>query len=497
MENNQINNTMNLGNNVGGANPSIFGNVTNANIPSQQPSSAEQINLNYQATAGYAQPVQPQFVNETIGTTVASAPVNAEINVQAPVTPINEVVVTTETTTTTEDKINETQAVKGPILIKGDITVPTILLREMTSQARKVGVSNNMQPLSEVLNLIINENGITMRATSGKGKQDIEIVDNKYVFTSSLNVSLDIKVFSEYLNVARSEVLTLKFVESENTLYITTDNGERKFAQRVDGSTHQPVVHELHYPIAYDDMIPVNYERLKTLLALNSSARDLATKSFYEYLKGMYCGEDIVVSSDGNIMTIQPNQTEFNNKIFFLNNDVCKLISELAFDSSKFRIGFTEANGFLAGITISDGRITICGPIDINESFPVEVARNFWTSNGFIQGVTVETKAFLDVIKSVIPFIPVMGEDLDKLIIDIKDDEMIVKCSDNTAREVLAINNTANYATTKSIILPASKLDKLVQTIQADTFELMIDAQVDNYICLSYDNLRSIVTTLN
>lgn len=504
MENNQTN-TMNLGGNVAGAMPPVFGS---ANVPQQQPSTAEQIKLDHQntVTSRYVQVVQqPAYGDLTeeelnAGITQTQTTINQTTtlgsSVQSDITNVATVVATAEAQDTVPPTETATE-IKEPVVITGDIVVPTILLREMVAQARKVGVANNMQPLSEVLNLIIDENGITMRTTSGRGKQDFECVDKRYVFKSKLSVSLDIRMFGEYLNAERNSTLTLKFVEAENTLYITTDTGMRKFAQRVDGSTHQPVENVLHFPVAYEDMINIDYARLKKLLDLTSSARDLATKSMYEYLKGMYCGDDIIVSSDGNIMIIQANDTEFKDKIFFLNNDLCSLILGINFNPTTFRIGITEANGAPAGMTISDGRTTICGPLSIEESFPVQPAKNFWNSKGFVQQVSIETRAFLDILKSVIPFVPTMGDDLDKVAISINGNEMEIKCLDGTAREVLDVINTSNFVTSKPISLPISKLEKLVGTIISDNFDFMVDIQADNCICLSYDGLRSIVTTLN
>lgn len=473
MENNQFN-TINLGDNLGANN--------NSPVFVERPT----------AVSGAQEPVVRIF-----NPYVQVAPQQATVQVAQE---FNEVQPAT-TAEVIEEVATENEEVAGPvspIYVTGDIQVPTVLLRGLVSQARKVGTASNLNPLTEVLNLDINKDGITVRANGGNDGIDFECIDRSYTFEKSLSISLDITVFGEYLNAERNNMLTLDYVEDENTLYINTQSGTRKFPQRVDSSTHQPVVFSLKYPLDYNSMTPVDYTRLREILDLNSSARDLALKTGYDFLKGMYCGEDIIVSSDGNVMVIQPNTTEFNNRIFFMENDLCKLVTGLIFNIADFRVGFVEEDGFTKAIVMSDGRTTICSPVILNEKFPVEVARNFWNSSSLIQSIQVPTKDLYAVIKSVMPFIPKMGDDIDKLSLEISGTTMIVKCLDNTAVEKLTVVNTGNFATgNKPIHLPATKLDKVLQTVKSDTVELLIDAQSDNYICLSYNNQKSIVTTLN
>lgn len=478
MEENQTN-TMNLGNNIGGAMPPVFSSVDTTS----RLNTTDEL----QVTIGEPEMINTQTAvtnvnnNVTIGDISVNS-VQTEAQVQSAVPPVPP-----------EDNSES----KEPIVLNDDITVPTILLRDMVAQARKVGISNNLQPLSEILNLIIDENGITMKATSGKGRPDFMCTDKKYVSTTKIAVSLDIRVFGEYLNAEKNNTVTLKFIESEGVLYITTDTGVRKFPQRMDESTHQPIVHKLQFPYNYDDMMNVDYTKLRALLDLSSSARDLAnTLNSYPYLQGLYCGDDIVVASDGNVMTIQPNQTEFKNEIFFLNNDMCKLITDIHFEQSKFKVGITKVNGFVAGITISDGRTTICGPITVDANFPVSAAKEFWGSTGFTQSIRFETRALLDVIKSIVPFIPSIGDAVDKITFEIKGDEAEIKCLDGSAKEVLGIINNTNYNTATPIPLPASKLGKVLQSVKTDNFDMLINPTADNCVCLSYDGIRNIVTTL-
>ena len=470
--------TINLGHNIGNVNQPIFstqdtnggnGVVIQAHNVIQPMSVVEPV-------------IAPQFATATSANVVVD---NA-----------NEI--TSITNEVVKENVEEKQtALSEPIVVKGDVKVPTVLLRSILAQARKVGTSSNMQPISESVSLEFGKDGLIVRTASGVGMECFECIDRTYVFENGFKTTVDIQLLGNYLNAEKNGELILNYTSGKpSSLRISTKSGSRLLPEKVDSGTDMPIQHKLDFSMNYNDMIPVDLIRLKSMLDSSSSARDLADKTSIDYLQGVYWGDDIIAASDCNVMTIQANMTEFQNKIFFLGSNLCKLIPTIDFIPERFRVGFIEKNGEIQGIILSDGRITICGYVTVNEDFPVALTKNFWRLNEFIQQVTVNTKELYDILKSIDPFVTVPGDELDKVEITLAGDELCLVSLNNTAKEIIKVGNKSNVNLNKKFILSISRLERVLQTVKSDTFELMIDNQSENYVCLSYDGIRSVITTL-
>lgn len=141
IENNE-NQTINLGNNVGGATPPVFGN-TQVVPPTQTP-----------FTVGGTQVVQSPVIptQSSVTTTVTATNTEATV-IQMPQQGVS---VTQNMHSEVVDVEPEQITIANqPILIDGEVTLPTVVLKELINIARKVGVANNTQPRSEVLNIQI------------------------------------------------------------------------------------------------------------------------------------------------------------------------------------------------------------------------------------------------------------------------------------------------------------------------------------------------------
>jgi len=386
--------------------------------------------------------------------------------------------------------------------VKGDIIVPTELLRSMVAQARKVGVANNLYPISEVLNLIIDENGIIVRSSSGLGKQDYECIDRRYSFDKKLSVALDIVRFSKYLSVERSKELLLDYSSTSDgrgVLVVKTSSGSRNFPQRINEATGTPIENEIHMSFDYNNMRPVNYANFKRIFSTNSAVREFTKhlKGPFTRLQGMYWGDDIIVATDGYIMMIQPNETNFNDKIFFIGNEFCKLLSELTFNEDSFRVGVTEKNGEVVGVTFSDGMATICGNVTLESDFPVEPSKNYWSMDGDnIYKIKLNKDDFTYAVKSIMSSVPSIGRYVDSLSILVSGNELTVKCSDDSAQEICNVDNQKGYVTSEPIMLSASRLNKIISSLNFENIELIVNVLAKNYIIIGCDSFRCVITTL-
>lgn len=525
MENN--NQTINLGGNAGGVVPPVNGNQF-----VQPPVFGGQ-----QVTSGYAQVVQspvipvpnvetvvtdttqnisiakeetnPQQTTVTSGTdtqatitTTVGDPVVVQMAPQEGLSVTqnmhSQVVTTTPAVSSVESVKEEVKVATEPQVIDGEIKLPTVYLRDLVNTARKVGIASNMVPLSEVLNILFTESGMILRATSGK--EDIEILDSRYIFKQPLEMSLDIKLFGDFVNAVSCSNLILSYDKSTNILTIVPDDnsGVYKLTQKIDLSTQQPVINELTFNMSYADMKPVNYEELVRTLNTSKGVRTFAGKLGQPYLEGTYYN-DIVATSDGNLMLLQANKLETNDKECFIKSRLCDLITTLPFDASKFRIGFiTNPNtGKPNGIVISDEKITICDNIEVPEGFPVEICKNYWNAEGFIHKLTINTKAMVDVLKPVIPFIN-PERDRDRIAVTVTGNDMEIVSMNSGAKSHIYITNTDNISITTPMYLPASKLYGMLQTITDATFDMFVDgAENSPCMCLTFEDYKCLVAYVN
>lgn len=482
IENNE-NQTINLGNNVGGATPPVFGN-TQVVPPTQTP-----------FTVGGTQAVQSPVIptQSSVTTTVTATNTEATV-IQMPQQGVS---VTQNMHSEVVDVEPEQITIANqPILIDGEVTLPTVVLKELINIARKVGVANNTQPRSEVLNILFNENGIILRATSGN--EDIEIIDKRYIFKNPVEMSLDIKMVGSFINSVSTNNVTLSYDNVNNILTIVTDgdngSGTFKFPQKIDLSTQQPIVNELTFSMAYADMHPVNYEDFLQTLSVSKTVRNFANKLGMVALEGTYFS-DIIASSDRVLMLMQENKLGLGDKEFFLKSKFCDLVATLPFDLTKFRIGFISnpATNVVGGIICSDERITLCGSADVPIDFPIDLCRNYWKSEGFANTVKVDRKVLVDTLNPVIQFINPL-RDRDKIAISIVGNVMKIGSMSGEAEYTIMVENVNNISIATPIYLPATKLYSTLQTISDKTIDLLIDTSENSpCICLAFSEYKCLV----
>ena len=499
------NQTINLGENAGGQ---IFPPNYNGQRVAPPVFGGQQT-----TTSGYAQVVQ-SLVIPTPNVVTAVSGVSENVTIAASEEPIemtvenqdglsvtqnmHSQVVATEEIPVMNAKVEESVESNEPQVLDGEIKLPTVYLRELVNIARKVGIASNMVPLSEVLNILFTERGVILRATSGK--EDIEIIDSRYIFKKPLEMSLDIKLLGDFVNAVSCSSLILSYDNNTNILTITPDNnsGVYKFTQKIDLSTQKPVVNELTFNMSYADMKPVTYDEFVRTLNTSKNVRTYATKLGQVFLEGTYYN-DIIASSDGNLMLLQENKLEINDKEFFLKAHICDLIATLPFDVTKFRVGFVvnPNTSVLSGIVISDEKITLCSDVTIPDGFPIEVCMSYWNSDDFVSKITIGTKAMIDVLKPVIPFIN-PERDKDRVSVTINGNNMKIVSMNGGAESNILINNVNGFATTMPLYLPATKLYNTLQVISDETFDMLIDTAKDSpCMCLTFEDYKCLVAYVN
>ena len=472
MENN-FNENINLGGNVTSGTASnlsqqpfapVFGQtVTTAgpsenytiNVPAEQ--LGEQQNMHSQVIGNI------DNSNLTVDLSGAS---NVTITAEAPVEPA----------VATEDVNNE---------IRDTFIVPTYILKNLLSSARKVGTYNPIQVQSQVIDLELNENGVKVIASNGK--IDYECLNTDVRFRNSFRTCIDIKAFGEFVNTLDFAEVELQYDKESGILTVLTPtDGNFYFPQKVDLSTQQPIELGLTFEIPYDDMTEINYEIFANAINQSKPVRDFP-KVTDDY-KGTYF-TNLVLASDITTIFMQNNQDILKTQKFFIGGELCDLLASLDFNSTAFRIGFTtDGSNDIRAITVSDGKITLCGTVEPDSEINEEVCNKFWSTEFAIK-MKVDTRKFVNSLKRVSLFLDLDKDDCPKFEID--GNTLRIIPTNEKAKDVLNIDNPMNYK--GEMCLPIVKLMKIFGAVKTETFDFCVDKGVNNCICLDFVDYKWLI----
>lgn len=383
--------------------------------------------------------------------------------------------------------VTEKQPVAQPI-VKNEFVVSAELLKKLVANAKKVGVFDVYVTASQVLDLTMDKNGITM--ITSNGQETYKCVDNTYVYTDILKCVVDISLFGDL--VAALEDGDVEFtIDNNNVLTLHTSTGKFKFPERVDINVGQPLYLSMKFEQDYNEMTPVDYAKLVEIITHTKPARSAATSM--DSIKGIYFS-DIIICSDADIILMQQNLDNIQDKNFFMSSSFSDLICSIDFNTEKFRLGFVRDNMLqIVGIILSDGRTTICGDVQPDTQLPVDSCREYWKQQ-FPNTITLDTNKCLKVLKKVKPFIK-QGTESDSTIFNILGDTLQIESLQGDAQDSINAKNVNSYVT--KIGLPIVKMLDILQTVNSPTFDITIDPTATNYICLAFDNFKCIIGLSN
>ena len=389
---------------------------------------------------------------------------------------------------TQETPVEQVESTGTPTMtvMRDDFVVPTLVMKSLMDVATKVGNYNPHHPQSQVVCLSLNANGIIARTSNGQ--EYLELHEKNYKYSGSIMVTVDIRLFSGVIKALDCANIELSLDEN-GVLIVKTENGQYKFAQKIDASTQQPVYIDLSFMPRYEEMSPVNYDSLHTVIEQTKPVRDLIKLD--GTMKGVYFS-NITVSTDSTIMLIQNNDTGVQKGGFFMGSSYCDLLSSLSFNAATTKVGYTtDGDGIVRLVTISDGHTTLCGPVEIETDIPLETCIGFWNES-FDKKITVDTRRFSGLLSRMLPFINQENNE-GSIFLNINSDCLEAITINGAARETLVANNQSMY-TTQQISLPVKKISSLISKIKSATFDITINPEmVQDCICLSYDNNKCIV----
>lgn len=515
-----MDNTINLNNNLGGnIQPPVF---TQSVVDNRQ----EQVNL--QAAAQTVIPSTSNVVSEVTvnniqpvsvgsGSIPVQQPVNVVNTTAIPYTPENPTNVGVVTNTVqpitsnvqnviqpnitaglaqtmeqpvqqpvVNNTVNSTQPVQP--IVQDRFIVSVDLLKKLVSNAKKVGIFDVYVPLSQVLDLTMDKNGITM--ITSNGQESYKCVDNTYVYTDILKCVVDISLFGDL--VAALEGGDVEFtIDDNNVLTLHTGTGKFKFSERINIDNGQPLHIDIKFEQPYEEMTSVDYTKLVEIINHTKPARSAATSM--DSIKGIYFS-DIIICSDQDIILMQQNLDNIQDKNFFISSSFSDLICSIDFDTEKFRLGFVKNEmNQVVGLILCDGRTTICGNVQPDTQLPVDSCREYWKQQ-FPNTISLDTNKCLKVLKKVKPFIK-QGTESDATMFNILGDTLQIESLQGDAQDSIEAKNINSYVT--KLRLSIVKMLDILQTVNSPTFDITIDPQSTNYICLSFDNFKCIMGLAN
>lgn len=401
----------------------------------------------------------------------------------------------------TEDVlVKDTSAEVVPTDIEDSIQTPEFLdkylvnvddLKVLITMARKIANYNPNDTLSQVLNLRFDNTGIKANASNARYSFQSGI-SNRYKYIKPLDIYVDIKAFGDFINNIDVPEIELTYNEVNNVTTINlTTGGQFKFPQRVESSTNAPIVSVLKYDIAYEDMIAFDFEKFINVIKQAKPVREFATNPTNEInpLRSTYFG-NIVISSVESFMFMQENQDALNKGVS-ISDELCNILSVLKFDVNNCRVGYVDITPNIIGMSISDGKTVICGPVEKTTILPLDTCNQFWDMD-FNTKIEINTRAFVKALKQISPFLNWAEKDGDVAIFTINNDTILVETDNGIAKDYVDIINKSGY--THKLYLNVGKLYKFLQTIKSETFEIAINQKMENHcICLNYEAYKCII----
>lgn len=423
------------------------------------------------AVAPYGVTTTTTGTNETVVYEAPSTPMGVVQNMHLQVENVTE-------TTTASEKIIEPIVYNEPI-------VPVAILKNLIANARKVGDYNQIRTISQVVLVELGDFGIKVNASNGK--IEFESIDNTVKYSISLKACVDISELGGLLNILDCETITLNVVD--NVLNIATPEGSTyKFPERVDLSTQQPIELNLTFDIKWEDMTEIDLDSFVNNIKQSKPIRDIPN------LDDRYAGvffSNLVLSSNRKIIYIQENQDILKTQKFFIGSDFCKLIADMSFNKGKFRIGFTtDSSNDIRAITLSDGRITMCGPVNATCAIPEDVCSRFWNAQ-YPHTITISTKKLTNALKRIDLFSTNEKSNFNDFEISGKNIR-IVPDTNRVMENVLIDSNDTNFSGVAK--LPRTLLENILNSIKSDRITFAFEDGEINFVGINAGEYKWIVS---
>lgn len=381
-----------------------------------------------------------------------------------------------------------TEPAQPEVKVFDNFVISTDLLRSLINGAKKV-VSQKQHYVvkAQVVGLEFGPDGVKVSASDED--TDYERIDTNYRYSKYLKICADISKISDLLGYTDFESVEIKPLDNQS-FSLSLPIADYAFAQINDPSTQQPIDLSLKFPIAYDDMTPINYDAF--VEAINSSKAIRTSKGIDENLRGVLFSNR-VIATDYSLMFIEDNQDILKTQRFFIGNELCSLIADTNFDANKFRIGFTtDTNNDVIAITLSDGKITLCGKVILDVQLPEESIETFWDVNPDVK-IKINTKKLYNAFNRISLF---QNEELDDYIhMEVSNYTLTVKTNNFVGVDGVTLSEPV--VGTIKCQLPFTKLRTILSGIKESEIYLIEDKSQPNSIYLDVGQYKWVVAKMD
>lgn len=336
--------TMNLGNLQAGGIPATEIPATSVNTEIVAPVSDLKIDTN---------PIS--VVTETLNQTqVSIASKQSNLSQQLPEQPVAPVFTQTTVqaqpaanppTPPVEPKVEEKKPVERTdydIMI-----VKTTILQNLLDNVLKIITYEARSEISTIVQLVFSAQGLEVKSANGI-EAYIYQKNSEWTYSTldEYSICLDSQFLQKLVSKITAPYITFeRSVNDQRIILVKAGSAEYQLPEKLDPNSGETINVEM--PVSFDDVTPItltNYDKFKA--ALNKCLPFAAESDGNPVFKGVYCGNNYIVGSNGDTICIMDSIPELNNAVIYLPKEFAKKITSINIDG-KIDLAWKKTEGRL------------------------------------------------------------------------------------------------------------------------------------------------------
>ena len=230
--------------------------------------------------------------------------------------------------------------------------------------------------LTEILQLVFDSEGLTVKATDAKNYLKKTITSVKY--KEEMTIGIYLKDIYQLVGKIQTEYIELLPDYSTRTVVIKAGDDMFHIGEAYDTTNGGNIVIEDPF---YDDKLPktkIDFDNFRN--KITSAGVCAASVSVQSSLSGVYCSK-VIASTDAFLMYCAPNVPELVNETFYLDASFVSILSKLHVDGEvAIVLAKDESTHGVTSVSIVSDDTIFSGPVNLDiESFPISAVDNLST----------------------------------------------------------------------------------------------------------------------
>ena len=225
--------------------------------------------------------------------------------------------------------------------------VKTTILQNMLDNVLKVISYEARSEISTIVQLIFSANGLEIKSANGL-ETYIYQKNNEWTYSSlgEYSICLDSQFLQKLVSKITAPYITFERSSADSRIVlIKAGTAEYQLPEKLDPNSGETINVEM--PISFDDVAPItlaNYDKFKA--ALDKCLPFTAESDGNPVFKGVYCGNNYIVGSNGDTICIMDSIPELINAVIFLPKEFTKKIVSINI-SGNIDIAWKKTEGRL------------------------------------------------------------------------------------------------------------------------------------------------------